>query len=79
LNAPDEAFGNQDAQGVVHRLQRDRPDLAPDNIGYAVGRDVGLTCDRPQHSQSLGGDLNTTLAKKISGVGAHAQQSRSIL
>ena len=54
LNAPDEALGDQDAEGVVHRLERDGTDLGPDDLGHAVGRDVGLTRDRPQHRQTAG-------------------------
>jgi hypothetical protein len=47
LNAPEEAFGDQDAKGVVHRLEGDGADLCPDDLGHAVGRDVGLTRYRP--------------------------------
>ena len=64
LNAPDQAFGDQHAEGVVHRLQRDGADLGPDDLGHAVGRDVRLTRDRPQHRQSLGRDLNAAFTKK---------------
>ena len=74
LNAPDEAFGDQDAEGVVHRLERDGADLGPDGLGHAVGRDVGLTRDRPQDSQSLGRDLNTALPKEVSRVGGHGDR-----
>jgi len=45
LNAPDEAFGDQQTQCVVHRLERDGADLDSDDLGHAVGRDVGLTRD----------------------------------
>jgi hypothetical protein len=71
LNAPDEAFGDQHAEGVVHRLKRDGTDLSPDELGHDVGRDVGLPRDRPQDSQPLGGDLNTALAKELCRVGNH--------
>jgi hypothetical protein len=47
LNTPDEAFGDQDAEGVVHRLKRDDADLGPDSIGDAVGCHVRLTRDGP--------------------------------
>ena len=36
-----------------------------------VGRDVGLTRDRPQDRQSLGRDLNAALTKEVSRVGGH--------
>jgi hypothetical protein len=71
LNSPDKAFGDQKAQGVVHRLERDGADLGPDNLGHAVGRDVGLSCDRPQNSQSLGRYLNASLSKEVCRVGVH--------
>ena len=71
LNTPDQALGDQQAEGVVHRLQRDGADLVPDDLGHGVSRDVRMTCDRPQYGESLGGDLNTALAKKVGGVGTH--------
>jgi len=71
LNAPDETFGDQDAEGVVHRLERDGSDLGPDDFGHAVGRDVRLPGDRPQDSQSLGRDLNATLTKEVSRLKGH--------
>ena len=64
LNAPDQPLGDKETQGVVHRLQGDRTDLGPDDFGHGVGRDVGLTRDRPQDRQALGGDLNTPLTKE---------------
>ena len=77
LNAPDEALGDQDAERVVHRLQRDGADLGPDGLGHGVGRDVGLTGDRPQHRQSLGRDLNAVLTKKVSRIGGHTNHTIS--
>jgi hypothetical protein len=71
LNAPDKALGNQHAEGVVHRLERDSTDLGPDGLGHRVRRDVGLTRDRPQDSQSLGGHLDTALTKELSRVSDH--------
>jgi hypothetical protein len=50
LNAPDQPLGNQDAERVVHRLERDGADLGPHGLANAVGCDVGLTRDGPQHS-----------------------------
>jgi hypothetical protein len=54
LNAPDDAFTDQDAECVVHRLERDRPDLRPHSLGYAIRGDMRLTRHHPQHSQPLG-------------------------
>ena len=73
LDAPDETLGDQDAEGVVHRLERDGADLGPDDLGHAVGRDVGLTRDGPQDSQSLGRDLNAALPKKVSRADVHSR------
>jgi hypothetical protein len=71
LNAPEKAFGDQDAESVVHRLERDGTDLGPDSLGHGVGRDVGLTRYRPQNSQSLGRHLDTALPKAVSRVSGH--------
>jgi len=72
LNAPDQAFGDQDAERVVHRLERDGADLSSDDVGHGVGCDMGLARDRPQDSQTLGCDLNAALAQEVCGVG-HVQ------
>jgi hypothetical protein len=45
--------------------------MGPDDLGHFVGRDVGLTRDRPQDSQSLGRDLNTALPKEVGRVSSH--------
>jgi len=71
LDAPDEAFGHQKTQGVVHRLERDGPDLGADELGHGVGRAVRLTRHGAQDSQSLGRDLNAVLAKEVGRVGCH--------
>jgi len=69
LNAPDESFGDQKAKGVVHRLERDGTDLGPGDLGHAVGRNVGLTCDGPQDSQSLSRYLDAALTKEVRRIG----------
>ena len=61
LNPPEQALGDQQAQGVVYRLPRDGADLPPDDRGHGVGCDVRLTRDRPQHGQPLGRHLNAAL------------------
>ena len=73
LNAPDEAFGDQNPEGVVHRLERDGADLGADDLGHGVGCDVGLTRYRAQNGQSLGRDLNAALTKENSRVPDHAE------
>jgi hypothetical protein len=79
LNAPDKAFGDQQAQSVVHRLKRDGSDLGPHGVGHPVGCDVRLTRYGPQDSQSLCGDLNSALTEKVSGLGGHGDKDRSAL
>jgi hypothetical protein len=76
LNAPDQSFGNEEDQGVVYRLQGDGTDLGPDDLGHGVGRDVGLTRDRPQDRQPLGGDLNTPFTQEGRRIGSHLTKNR---
>jgi hypothetical protein len=71
LDAPDEAFGGQNGEGVVHRLQRNGTDLGPNDSGDRIGGDVRRTRDGPQNSQTLRRDLNTSLAKKLRRVRGH--------
>ena len=79
LNAPEEPFGDQETEGVVHRLERDGPDLGPDGLGHAIGRDVGLASDRPEHRQSLCRHLDAALPKQISRVRDHTDRVNQIL
>jgi hypothetical protein len=79
LNAPDEALGDQDAEGVVHRLERDGPDLRPGDLGHLVSRDVRAACDCPQDSQSLGRDLDAVLPEEVSRVGGHTDTLDQII
>jgi hypothetical protein len=72
LNAPYEPFGDEDTEGVVHRLKRDGADLGPDDVCHGVGRDVGLARYRAQDSQSLGRHLDAALPKEVGGVNGHA-------
>jgi hypothetical protein len=52
-------------------LQRDCADLGANGFGDRVGRDVGLSRNRPHHSQSLGRDLNPVLPQQFAGVPWH--------
>jgi hypothetical protein len=79
LNAPDEAFGDQDAEGVIHRLERDGSDLGPGDLGHLVSRDVRAARKRPQDSQSLGRDLDAVLPEEVSRVSCHADTIDQIL
>ena len=71
LNAPDQSLGDEEAERVVDRLQRDGADLGPDGLGHGVGRDVGLTGDRAQDRQPLGGDLDTAFTKEGRRIRTH--------
>jgi hypothetical protein len=71
LNAPDQSLGDKETQGVVNRLQGDGTDLDPDDLGHGVGRDVGLTGDRTQDRQPLGGDVNTPFTQEGRRIGNH--------
>jgi hypothetical protein len=73
LNAPDQAFRDQNPEGVVHRLQRDGADLTADGLGESIGRRVGLIRYCAQDSQSLRGDLNPAVPKQVCRVGCHAK------
>ena len=72
LNTPDEAFGDQNAERVIHRLKRDGTDLGPDGLRDSVSRDVRLSRYRAQHAQSLGGNLNTGLTEEVCWIGGQA-------
>ena len=65
LDAPDEAFVGQDAEGVVHRLAGDDADLGPYDLGDVVRRAVRSTGHRRQNGQALSRDLDTVSAKEI--------------
>jgi hypothetical protein len=65
LNASDQAFGNQNGKGVVHRLQRDGADLGADDLRDALSRDVRLIGDCAQDGQSLRGDVDAAVTKQV--------------
>jgi len=73
LNAPNQAFADQDAERVVHRLQRNGADFGSHSVRDRVGGDVRLTRYGAQNGQSLRRHLNTTLAKERGWVNLHAE------
>jgi hypothetical protein len=73
LNAPDQTLRDQNSKRVVHRLERDGPDLGPDDLRHAVGRDVGLRRHCPKDGQALGGDLNPETPKDIGRILGHGR------
>ena len=79
LDAADQAFGDQDVQRVVHRLERDGADLGPDDLGHPIGRDVGLAADRTKDRQALSGDLNAARAKERRLIRIHGSNNSSNL
>jgi hypothetical protein len=66
LDASDEALVGQDPEGVEHRLARNGTDVGPYDLGDVDRRAVRSTGHRPQDCQTLGRDLDTVLAKKVS-------------
>ena len=79
LNAADESFGDEDAEGVVDGLQGDRTDLGSDRVGHRIGRDVRLSRDDAKDGQSLGCDLDSSVAQQLSGIGVHPNMLDQIL
>ena len=73
LNAPDQPFGDQNAERVVDRLERDGTDLGAHSLGHSVGGDVRLTRYSPQNRQPLGSDLNSALPKEVCRVSRHTE------
>jgi hypothetical protein len=71
LDTPDEAHIDQDAEHVVHRLDRDGAHLRPDGLGHGIGRHVGLTRNRSQDGQALARDSVAALTKQVGRVGGH--------
>ena len=65
LDAPEQALVDQNAEGVVDALTRDRTNLGSDGLGNVVCRTVRSIGHRPQDGQPLGRDLYTALAEKI--------------
>ena len=41
LNPPDQTLGGEEPERVVNGLERDGPNLGPDDLGHGIGRDVG--------------------------------------
>lgn len=71
LNAPDESFGDQNAEGVIDRLERDRTDLSSDRFGHRIGCDVRLSRDDAKDGQTLGCDLDASLPQQLRGIDVH--------
>jgi hypothetical protein len=72
LDAAEKSSAHQHGKRVVHRLERDGANLTPDEVGYRIRRDVGMTRHRAEHGQSLGGYLDAALAQELGGAVRHA-------
>lgn len=48
LDAPDELLANENVEGIVDRLQRDRSYFTANRLGYPISRDVWLACYRAE-------------------------------
>lgn len=79
LNAPNETFCGHQTERVIDRLERDRANLSSDSRGHAVSRGVRLRSDRPQHGQTLGRHLNSTLTKEVGWVSRHGARIDQLL
>jgi hypothetical protein len=75
LNPADEALLGQHAEGVVHRLARDRAEFGADHVGNIIRRRVRPCGYRANHGQPLGGDLEAFLTQKLGRVAGHARDS----
>jgi hypothetical protein len=71
LDAPDQSFRREHAQGVVHRLQGDGANLTAHELGHRIGRDVRLSGDSPQDGQPLSSHLDAASTKKIGRIVGH--------
>ena len=63
LDAANDAQLGEQAQSIINRLPGDRADLSANSLSNNISGAVRLGCHRPNHRQSLGGNLNTVLAK----------------
>jgi len=79
LNPPNQALGGKQRERVVHRLERDRSDLGPDDLGHAVRGDVGLPGNGSQHRQPLRRHLDAALPKEVRWVNYHLDKLDQIL
>ena len=72
LDAADQAFGDEQAERVVDRLQRNRANLGTHGVGDGIGRHMRRARDGPQDREPLRGDVETPLSKERCRVGGHA-------
>ncbi len=64
---------DQHAEGVVHRLARDRANVRLREFGHLVRGCVGLFGDCAQYGDALGGRLNTAVSKLVKRTDTHRE------
>jgi len=71
LDATDQAFGDEHAQRVIDRLQRDGADFRSNHVRDAVGGDVRRGRHGAQDGEPLRGDLDAVFTKESGRVRNH--------
>ena len=79
LDAADQPLGDQQAEGVVDRLQGDGADLGPDGLGDAIGGDMGLTGHGTQDRNPLRGHLDAAFTQEDCRICRHRRRLAQIL
>ena len=72
LNPTDEALVDEKRERVIDRLERNRADLVPDDVGNHVRRDVRPIGNRSKHRQPLRGDLDAAPPQEFGRISMHA-------
>lgn len=78
LDAPDEAFRDQHAEDIVHRLARNGAKMVARLLGNRVGGSVRLRSQRPKHGEPLRRDGDAMLPQQF-GVIPHASETLEVL
>jgi hypothetical protein len=79
LNAPNETFLSQHAEGIVNRLPRDGTDLGADKRGNIIRRAMGAVRYCPQHGEALSRHLNAVFTKNFRRINKHDSKLHQIL
>jgi len=65
LDTPDEVLLDENAERVIDRLPRDRPDVGSDTFGDFFGGRMWVRGNGFQDRDPLSGDLDTVIAKLL--------------
>jgi hypothetical protein len=71
LDAAEEPMVDEQREGVVDRLERNRTDIRADPFGHAIRGDVRLTGDDAHDREPLRSDVNAALAQERGRVAVH--------